>query len=47
MLDGDTLYLQDYTKGGYWVNGVMKVERPYSAVIDLTTGECRTVPFHY
>lgn len=47
VLDGDTLYLQDYTKGGYWVNGVMKVERPYSAVIDLTTGECRTVPFHY
>ena len=47
VLDGDTLYLQDYTKGGYWVNGVMTVERPYSAVIDLTTGECRTTPFDY
>lgn len=47
VLDGDTLYLQVYTKGGYWVNGVMKVERPYSAVIDLTTGECRTTPFDY
>lgn len=47
LLTGDTLYLQDYTKGGYMVNGRMQSQRPYAAVIDLTTGECRITPFEY
>lgn len=47
LLDGDTLYLQDYTKGGYMIDGRMHSQRPYAAVINLTTGECRITPFEY
>lgn len=47
LLEGGTVYLQYYSRGGYIGPDGMQMIRPSSSIVELTTGECHTTFFDY